>query len=556
MLRLVQACVFACAFLRCHAISATCSDDGAAECDVPADGTSLLQKVQSHTSVSVSGAALSERDNSCHAVGAKAWVSSHGVNYMLGSMMPPVVEKISKADIPTVSGVKSGFKYAISSIKLREFRTRPPVVSFGEEEGIGVDIQDLTVAASFHYSIDGADWYNPLSTSGWVHLDLSALLLCLMQVGVSPAGRPSLDLAIHNVVLTLGEFKVEGTIFAGLVNLLVSIFKSQLQGLVATAIKDNVASAANTYLNDYFASMSLTVALPLPKPYDFMSADFTLCFAEVGPGHLTFGVVAAAVDATQTQPTNFPRDTRALMYSAAPPELHLSPPKELEDTCLGLGFSSWSPNSVFWLLFQRNLLHYTLNPRDVPDKANIPLNMQTARRIVRQEHLPRTAAAGMAMPFVIDISAHSPPEVNFHSGLVEVVAEVKMGLRWDGDAETFLSFIAPLRALGQVAITQGENGTETAEASIVNASGTPVTILDGDQSVILDGLNEFVDALAHSTLMPLVNGLVNGGFPLPQAAGIQWTHSKVIVEEGDAAALTSFEIDVHQFEEFINNIIG
>lgn len=114
--------------------------------------------------------------------------------------------------------------------------------------------------ASFHYSIDGADWYNPLSTSGWVHLDLSALLLCLMQVGVSPAGRPSLDLAIHNVVLTLGEFKVEGTIFAGLVNLLVSIFKSQLQGLVATAIKDNVASAANTYLNDYFASMSLTVA--------------------------------------------------------------------------------------------------------------------------------------------------------------------------------------------------------------------------------------------------------------------------------------------------------
>lgn len=61
---------------------------------------------------------------------------------------------------------------------------------------------------------------------------------------------------------------------------------------------------------------------------------------------------------------------------------------------------------------------------------------------------------------------------------------------------------------------------------------------------------------AHSTLMPLVNGLVNGGFPLPQAAGIQWTHSKVIVEEGDAAALTSFEIDVHQFEEFINNIIG
>lgn len=380
---------------------------------------SLLQKAEKHTDVLIDSAAGTDSDargtyQRCHGVGARGWMSVDGMNYLLGSLMPEIVARATKVDIPYLRGTKSGFKYLLSHAKITEFTMDAPYMRF--EEGVGVHVQftGFRIVASVHYQGEGDAWYNPMWSAGWITAELAqkADVSGVISFDITDEGRPKIELDMGSLGFDLGKFDVEGTILEGILELLASIFKYNLEGMFTSSIKDTVEKSANTYLNDFFASMGLKLPLPLQPPYDIAAADLTFCYIDVRSDYIAVGLLGAFVD-----------DEHVWTYQAKPRALASLPPANFAGRMLAFRFSNFTLSSASYIFQQEGLLKTTIQPSDLAKDSAVSLEIKTAQSFFRNGALPRDMPENTN--FVVDIASENPPVVLFDNGTINIEGHIR-----------------------------------------------------------------------------------------------------------------------------------
>mmetsp|Transcript_115375 Transcript_115375/g.322508 ORF Transcript_115375/g.322508 Transcript_115375/m.322508 type:complete len:562 (+) Transcript_115375:65-1750(+) len=533
--------------------SPTCEAGG--QCEEWADDmaeVSLLQKAEKHTDVLIDTVVDTDSDERgtyqrCHGVGARGWMSVDGMNYMLGSLMPEIVARATKVDIPYMRGTKSGFKYLLSHAKITEFTMDAPYVRF--EEGVGVHVQftGFRVVASVHYQGEGDAWYNPMWSAGWITADLAQKsdVSGIISFDVTDEGRPKIELDMGSLGFELGKFDVEGTILEGILELLASIFKSNLEGMFTSSIKDIVEKSANTYLNDFFASMGLKLPLPLQPPYDIAAADMTFCYIDVRSDYIAIGLLGAFVE-----------DEQVFTFPAKPRALASLPPAGFADKMLAFRFSNFTLSSACYIFQREGLLKTTIQPGYLAKDSGISLEMKTAQSFFRNSALPRDMPENAN--FVVDISSENPPVVLFDNGKINIEDHIRVDFRWEEGQErtgVFLSFTAPVNASAVMTITEDEE--EVVDMQLDQISCTPITIIDVNKDVVnIDAISEFIQVLVKTTLLPYLNGFMSAGVPLSESHGLRLTASEMTLSKGIMDVTSDFTINLDAFNSFIDGLVA
>lgn len=529
-----------------HAASAgTCP---AGRCDAGAlddEEAALLQSFQTRSKVAVEEAAGEDpADSRCDIVGARGWVSKAGLSYVLATVFPKLLDQVSGIDIPALSGEASGFKYKIADVVMLHHNLDVPQVEFVEGVGVKLSLTGFHIDVRFHYDVKGTGW-NPLFSAGTVRVELiqDSPIHGTIPLSVTDEGKPHVQVQLNELKFKLGGFNVQGSMIGGLVEFLISIFKSKVEGLIATQVRELVHSAVNDQLEDFLSDMSMQIPLPLKDDSGVAdAADMSLCFITIGSEYLTVGVRGAILD------------TNANAYHTGPaPKLHQAPPSSwlASGNAVALELGTEPLNSAFSLLQGQGFLKLTVNPSDLPSSAGFSLDAATARSVLSPEAVPRSLPG---LDFAIDISSTQAPSVTFEDGGARLNGHVNMDLRWVSmpgkEDRVFLAFTAPFEATAIATITEGDE--EVVHLHVGHVTCTPITIIDGSNTANIDGLNSMVEKLAAQMLVPHLNDMVKDGIKLPASNGLRLIGSKLSIEGGYLEASSNLDIDLSAFGKFID----
>eukprot|EP00429_Kryptoperidinium_foliaceum_P076364 CAMPEP_0176233908 /NCGR_PEP_ID=MMETSP0121_2-20121125/26064_1 /TAXON_ID=160619 /ORGANISM="Kryptoperidinium foliaceum, Strain CCMP 1326" /LENGTH=543 /DNA_ID=CAMNT_0017573311 /DNA_START=45 /DNA_END=1676 /DNA_ORIENTATION=+ len=516
--------------------------DGA--CRVAEDAeVSLLQRSQGQAVVDLAVAT----GGRCDVVGARAWVAQAGINYIVQTMFRDLIDKTFKLEFPEMKGEKGGWKFEASGLSMVHYAIDIPSIDITEGKGVEIALMNFHIDTKFHYKVETKIAGIPVWSAGTARAELSQkeIIRGFVTVGVNEQGKPKVKLELGVVAFKLGAFLVEGSIFEGLIEFLVSIFKERVENAIADAVRWTLETAVNKYLNDFISNIGLM--LPLWRSGTSAdAADMSLCYAEVGKGYLSFGVSGAVVDTSKgTRP----------VYLGAPPVLRKAPPPALMSGghMLATEVTPYTVDTGLALLQAEGVLEKTVMPSDL---ANLKLNAETAKELVPTVEVP---ASERGMPqFAIHISSDKAPTVSFAESGAKVHGHVEMSLKWIDMAwvknPEFLKFTAPFEGLAKVTVADAEK-EEVMHMELESLSCSPITIVHHNVPN-LKKLSAMIEQLVQTALLPYLNSVIKDGVAMPTGEGLQLTGSQASMTNGYLDTVSDIHIDMSAVDAFIDSAIA
>jgi len=505
---------------------------------------SLLQKTETRLQVATDSLEWSAgvEDSRCEAVGARAWLSEAGANYIVQTVFGTLVDKTFTLEYPDVKGEKNGWTYEISGASVMEYAIDLPELNFTNGVGLDLTIPKFSVNTKFHYKVDGTGW-NPIWSAGTVRAELSQKepLQGQFVVGVNKDGKPTVNLQLNDPKVKLGAFAMEGTIFEGLVEFLVSIFKEKVENSIASTVKWVIETAVNKYLNDWISKIGLQLPLQSGgKTSDV--ADMSLCYVEVTKQYLAFGVSGAVTD---------PAESTKSAYVGVPPRLRQAPPPAMlsEGHMLATELTPFTLDTGLALMQAHGVLRQVITPSDI--MGGLKLDVDTARAMVPGLAVPKD---GRGMSFAVHIKSDESPKVTFNDGAAEIHGHVTISLKWEDlpmiNNVEFLKVSAPFIGMATVAMEEGAQAVMHMQLDSVSV--TPITVI-GQTTTDMSTVNSMIETVARTALLPYINRLVKNGVGLPSGNGFHLKDSKVAIVGGYLDTISDISVDMDAFKAFIDS---
>lgn len=422
------------------------------------------------------------------------------LTYAGETLLPTLEVKLQQLSIPGINGDKDSFDYSVSNIKIKAFNASS-ALTFVPGMGIRLLLQGISLSGGASWSYREKVWPHLPKGDGSLELSTSgshanATLLLSARAG-------SLAVTVEDLAIDIQNFriKVHGSIFSWLYDLIVKAFNSKVKGLVANAIRDCVKDEVDDALNKVFAGIGTVKQLPLPAPFNFAEIDFSVMQATTDLDSLDLTLRGAV------------NDSRKLIqnYTRRPSALGVVSKDAFQTHHFSFLLSSYVVNSALFIYDAASLFSYLVTPAMVSDKLpGFALNTDALAGLVPGlKRWPHTN-------ITIDIHAASTPTMaikgNKTAGLTAIAS---FDFFVNGVKSSVFTLQCPLLAEAQLQIAQLSNVSQSLIINLAEMSCSPVFVnATTVGKVDVDNFQGLI-SLIMKELLPIVNGLLGKGFPLP-----------------------------------------
>jgi len=494
----------------------------------PPSSSLLAEEAEREHAQPSSGSSAAGRGR-CKHVGGRAWVSQKGVDYLVEAFLPVIVDEIEAVEISPKTGSAYGFSYSLNNFEISNMSIASPRAYFRQDEGLGLDVQGVSVQVKLKYRVEGTDWWNPIWSSGTITAVVSQDTggTGVIRVGVSPIGNPVLNMTVETIHTTLKDLQLSGTRLSAVIEFISSFVSDYIGEMIATKIKSVIEWFINDKFNSYLDVIDLKLPLPVDPPYNISALDASLCAVHIGTNYIGVDTRAEVVDLED--------DT--LVYPVEPLELPQGPPMTVDDfesSMFAAALTKWTINSGLWLYQTRDLARYTLMQSDIPENSPIVLSAEYLRPLVgNAPGVPpwywNADQDGKKKEFAIEISSNNVPAISFSSGRIQTTLNTTMAFKMQGvpTAQQYaFSIQAPIRASAGVHV---EGGKVTGELQYV--SSLPIKLVSAVSRVSMFAVSAFIEILSATVLVPLANMHLGNGYPIPTKYGITALNTSVQITD-------------------------
>ncbi|XP_059569099.1 bactericidal permeability-increasing protein isoform X2 [Alligator mississippiensis] len=424
--------------------------------------------------------------------GIVARITGPGLDYALQKGISALEKKLAEMKLPDLSGSQEtpvgDVYYEFSRLNLRSFRLPSSQITPLPDVGVQVSVSNAFAQLTGNWR-----WKRGLfGDDGQFNLKVTGLSISVgLQLGRDASGKPTVTAS--GCTTCISDVDVDaGWIY----KLIIKIIKSHIKALMQSQVCREVRSFVSTQLQPYLHALPVTAAIDTVAGVDYSLVAFPVATAQYVDVSLKGEIFSRAHRA----PAPF-----------SPPALAFPPE---HGRMVYLGVSSYVFNTASFVYQAAGCLVFSITDDVFPKEGFFHLNTSTFYHFVpqlKQRYPDRLMKLQLTTP--------SAPFLTIAPGGLELalVADVQAYAILPNASLTPL-FLLHLTSNVSASVTVssaricGALASGGLELSLKHSDIGPFPVL---------GLQQFMNFLASNILLPLVNGKLEKGFPLPLPAHVQ-----------------------------------
>lgn len=431
-------------------------------------------------------------------------VSAEGIRTILSAVIPVVLAKVKEMDFPAESGTASGFHYEIKDIKMHRLSMQSVTSSI--KDGISIAVNGIDVALSLHWSYKKTKIHIPKG-SGTADVSVSAHSLgATFQINTiqTPRGiKPQVRVSACNVDLSNLNIKVHGSILSFLYNLIISLFKGKLKSAIESTVRAGFIQAIDQMSDTILATMPTYAAISKWGTIDFGLTQGAAYFPAQGAAMLSFNGEVYPISTNSS--AGLPRD--AMPY--APSGRHMD-----------VNFNVFTLNTAAAAWMKAGGLNKYINDDNKPPSWPIPLRADAWALF-----LPQLQAAFPNAPLLLHITTPEAPKVSANPGQFSLGGAFNVDVMAATSAGNKLAFSMRLNLDGGMSLKLEQRATGPFfTPQIVSTKIAATTTASNIGNVPVASVASVLDSVVNFIVIPMLNGELLNGFPLPSVAGLSFNN--------------------------------
>jgi lipopolysaccharide-binding protein len=451
----------------------------------------------------------------------KTSLTQGGLTEIKDVTLPLLIAEIGEIAIPDISGETGTpigtIQYWLTNIRLNGLAVSGSALQLVPGVGLAVDLSGLSAHVHLDWKYREEAWPH-IQDSGSADVSISQSTVAVSMAVTEVNGEP--HLAVTSTVVSLNQLDI--SLHGGaswLYNLFTGIFSGQIKNAAQSALHDEITNIVNTQANKALAS------LPMEEKVGGGQSASIIDFAQVTQPVFTSAYLTTSHKGEFYSPTN-PKEA-----PFTPGNLPDTPPDS--SLMLGVLVDEYLINTATYVQYQDGVLQYVVTNADLPSDFPMKLNTTNFRLICPPlyQHYPN-------LNMELAVEAVAPPVATITSENIQLVFSGTIGVDVvlaNGSVVNAFMLSALADAKLDVAVLQQNL---TGKLSLLHSNFSLESTNIGPVNVTV--LNTIVNALTTSVLIPLLNKLIGGGFPIPTVDGITFISPQVTLMSGYFTMETNF----------------
>ncbi|XP_007521713.1 bactericidal permeability-increasing protein [Erinaceus europaeus] len=432
--------------------------------------------------------------------GIVARITQKGLDYACQQGVAALQKELKKIKIPDFMG---NFKikylgkgtYSFHNMVIQGFQLPGPQIKLLPSEGLNFAIRNANIKISGKWKAKK----NIIKASGKFDLNVRGLSISSdLKLSSNPGtGRSIISYSSCSTHIDKVHIHISGSSIGWLIQIFHKKIESSLRNTMSSKICKVVRSSVTSRLQPYFQT------LPVIARVDNVA-------------WIDYSLVAPPIVTAQNLDGHLKGEFFQLMY---PRTLHFDPPAlsfpTSHDRMMYLGISSYFFNTASFVYHQAGVLNLTLRDNMISKQSRFHLTTAFFGTL-----LPQVAKTFPYMKMQLLIGTSSPPSFTLRSAGLFCSAAL------EAQAVAILpnSSLAPLFLLGMSMNISVEVGIKS--RSLIGQLKVDKLLLQLKHSDIgpfsAGLLQDFMDSVVHSVMLPKVNERLLEGFPLPLPRRVQF----------------------------------
>ena len=442
--------------------------------------------------------------------GARAAISQKLIDYAVTTFVPILESKLSGLTFPSISGSKDSIDYSVSGIHVTGLSVGSPSVSFVKGTGIALQLNSIHVSAHMDWSYKEKIWPHEPRGSGSADASAGSNTYVHGTVAVTIVdGKPHVN--AENLAVSIDDFSIDvhGSLLSWLYNLIVKSFKGSIKSAIGKAISDAVTSEVNGDLNKILGTLTMTQALPLPKPYDVALVDYTILGVDIEADHLALDIRGSVNDTDKSAPP----------YAGVVPALPPASSAVYASHHMTVDLTTFLLDSAAYVFARRGVLKYTVTGKDLPSSAPIKLDTSTFVDLV--PGLKKWPNTDMS----ITLGTSGNPTFGFSGGIVSATLPAAFNFSVLPSNATAVDAFG-LTCACKISANASIDDQNLKFSINPGSTCTPANAYSHVGPVDSSGFALIVN-LAIAVGIPAANKALQKGIPLPSIEGVAFANSKL-----------------------------
>jgi len=476
----------------------------------------------------------------CNGTGGRAWLSTMGLNHIVAAAFPAVLIAAETTVIEPVSGVNWNISWELSNIRVSNISfLNPPSIKFAAGLGLQVDLTGISFNIDVSYTVQSLA-LEALRINGSIHVPIldGTSLSGLIQTGINAVGKPVLSLSIDTFTVELGEVQFPDGLIGWLAQAITNVMSDFIVDMLAPAMISPIESVVNVVVNDAIEAFDFRIPLTLPEPFDNLAIDLTVCDFDVAANYMAADFHATVIS-TQNADAHYP---------GAPTPLPNVPPQHYEERMASMDITNYGVNTGLNSLFHLGLLQAVIYTVQNPSTES------ETRALLSDVGRKMSSTGGLS----ITARALSAPSVSFSSPAgISAHVDLRIGVNMtDGSLNNeIIALRVPAHLKVHLGLTGGS--PQALSISVNHFQAEQVIIISGDIHVNMWRLKHFINELAATNLMPMLNNLLKDlDFTLGTYNGVTPKDTTMRFGAGWVGAMTNFTIDTSQIFNLVEKHVS
>jgi hypothetical protein len=309
------------------------------------------------------------------------------------------------------------------------------------------------------------------------------------------------------------------------ISIFVGIMKGQLQDIMTNAIKENVNN-----LNEQIAKQLATMQYLVPiTSVANVNLDITLeqvLFNQNIPPSIMLGAKGAV------------QDSAAAPYPGPAAPSVTMPLNIPGENMVQLAITDYVFNTAGYAFYQSGVLQKSISDKDIPSKVPFHLNTATFKAVAPGLYAKYPDTPVQIVFTAVGTDPTLAPQVN-----ITAIGGATVTLNGDANFQVLVNDTAiDAFQLSTVFIFDGKFGIQG--NNIVGAlqfDQLTLTLISSQVGDInAQALNTFVGSIVHYVVLPVVNGMLATGFPVPSMDGITLVNPTVVFQDRFIGVASNF----------------
>lgn len=458
----------------------------------------------------------------CQRPGMRVWLSRKALRYFGEAVLPQILSRMGEMKVAPKSGEMSGFKYSLTDFLVKHVRVENIDYDFAPGHGLSITVRGITASLVANYSVQGANWYNPVWSHGVLNMPLGSgtEMRATIKMGVSEEGKPQVELERLTTRVELADFYTEHSKATHFAWVMGKLFREDIAEKIADGMRKDMQDNVEVDLASLLDNMNPWVHIPLPLPIQNWGVSVVFCAINIGPEYISTDLHLEFVDRLRPW----------IAFEGTPDPLPEHPPAMFEARMLAISMTNWAFNSGLYVFGKGGLMNYTMPPEELRDwwygrANNITIDFWPSVDPPDIEMLDGGISTALTMAFKVR-------SVDINSGWT--VASV--------DAET------PLKMNWNISVEGDSPQVVKVGASFVSAS--PLRKFYGTIPQFM--VTSWTEKACREQVMPQLNRVLSEGFPLPTVSGFSLEKTSFSIVSGSASFFTDMAWDPTEWLKRLN----